>query len=202
MTLKNYIRKWSNWVIDFHWIFVLKYLLEALPTEKLYFFIKHYPILDNFILNWMWWSYTLNRDLEVFTKDPFRGIGSMPWLINDINNNSTKKVDNNNSQTKINSTNNVNGSTVIHENKKDKNESELNSNRKECENNQDLIDSNSNEKKSQPEENQKKPNQPSKFFQFNEYTIRTIGNLFLKNSDELDKFEVNRNRLFRYVIYL
>lgn len=95
MTLKNYIRKWSNWVIDIDWIFVLKFLVDILPSDKLYMFIKHYPILDNFLLNWMWWSYTLNRDLEAFTHDPFRGIGSMPWLVNDINNNSANKTDKN-----------------------------------------------------------------------------------------------------------
>lgn len=31
----------------------------------------------------MWWSYSLNKDLERLTKDPFRAIGTMPWLVFD-----------------------------------------------------------------------------------------------------------------------
>ncbi len=80
--LKEYIRKWSNWVIDFHWVFTLKFFIDSLPTNKLYNFIKLYPTLDNFILHWMWWSYTLSKDLERFTNDPFCAAGTMPWLTN------------------------------------------------------------------------------------------------------------------------
>jgi hypothetical protein len=82
--LKKYIRRLSNWIVDFHWIFTLKFLVETLPTNKLYQFIKTYPILDNFILQWMWWSYMLNKDLEILTKDQFSGCGSMPWLCTDV----------------------------------------------------------------------------------------------------------------------
>jgi len=90
MPLKEYIRKWSNWVIDFHWISTLKFFIDYLPTNKLHFYLKNYPSLDNFILHWMWWSYSLNKDIERFTKDPFRAIGSTPWLQFDIPNNETK----------------------------------------------------------------------------------------------------------------
>ncbi|CAF0852849.1 unnamed protein product [Brachionus calyciflorus] len=90
--LKKYIRRWSNWVIDFNWIYSLKFLIENLHDNKLFYMIKNYPILDNFILHWMWWSYSLNKDMEFYTKDAFRGVGSMPWLVNDdINNNNKKK---------------------------------------------------------------------------------------------------------------
>jgi hypothetical protein len=85
MPLKRYIRRWSNWVVDLHWLFTLQYFMESLPSAKLYYFIKNYPILDNFILHWMWWSYSLNKDIEIFTKDSFRAVGTMPWLVNDIN---------------------------------------------------------------------------------------------------------------------
>jgi hypothetical protein len=83
--LKEYIRKWSNWVIDFHWVFTLKFFIDSLPTDKLYNFIKLYPTLDNFILHWMWWSYTLSKDLERFTNDPFCAAGTMPWLTQQAN---------------------------------------------------------------------------------------------------------------------
>lgn len=89
---KKYIRRWSNWVIDFNWIYSLKFFLENLHENKMFYLVKNYPILDNFILHWMWWSYSLNKDMEFYTKDAFRGVGSMPWLINDdINNNNKKK---------------------------------------------------------------------------------------------------------------
>jgi hypothetical protein len=80
MPLKEYVRKSSNWVLDFHWIFTLNYFIDLLPANKLYYFIKNYPSLDNFILYWMWWSYSLNKELERIVKDPFRCVGSMPWL--------------------------------------------------------------------------------------------------------------------------
>lgn len=89
---KKYIRRWSNWVIDFNWIYSLKFFLENLHESKMFYLIKNYPILDNYVLHWMWWSYSLNKDMEFYTKDAFRGVGSMPWLIHDdINNNNKKK---------------------------------------------------------------------------------------------------------------
>ena len=84
--LKEYIRKWISWVNDFHWALILKYFIDSLPTYKLHYFIKNYPSLDNFVLHWMWWSYTLSCDLERSTKDPFRAAGTMPWLLLDNNN--------------------------------------------------------------------------------------------------------------------
>ncbi len=86
LQLKRFMRRWSSWIVDFHWVYTLKYLIETLPTNKLAHFLKSYPILDNFIVHWMWWSYLLSKDLEVLTKDVFSGIGSMPWLVNDVRN--------------------------------------------------------------------------------------------------------------------
>ena len=82
--LKRFLKKWSSWIVDFHWVFTLKYLIETLPTNKLLQFIKNYPILDNFIVHWMWWLYSMSKDMEEITKDAFSGIGSMPWLLSDV----------------------------------------------------------------------------------------------------------------------
>lgn len=165
MPLKEYIRKWSNWVIDFHWIFTLKYFIEFLPTNKLLFFIKNYPSLDNFILHWMWWSYSLNKDLERFTKDPFRAIGSMPWLTYDV---CQRDID-----------------------KQPKTSLELSSQKsrdsKSCALDQKL------EVKSQ-NDSKKVLKQPSKFFQYNEFTIKTIGSiLFQEEPNGIERSNFNLN---------
>ena len=142
---KRYIRKWTNWIIDYHWIFTLKFLIESLPTNKLYFFIKNYPILDNFILHWMWWSYTLNKDIENLTNDPFRAIGSMPWLANDI----IKYVD-----TKINEFNNNNNQKSNNNNSNHSNKS----NRIDKENNNNTNNGNNNKNKSSNNESKQQQN--------------------------------------------
>ena len=165
MPLKEYIRKWSNWVIDFHWIFTLKYFIEFLPTNKLLFFIKNYPSLDNFILHWMWWSYSLNKDLERFTKDPFRAIGSMPWLTYDV---CHRDVD-----------------------KQPKPAHELSSQKT-----RDTKQSASNQRVEANNETGSKKGlkQPSKFFQYNEFTIKTIGSILFQeepSSNQKNNFNSN-----------
>ena len=154
MPLKKYIRRWSNWVVDLHWLFTLKYFMESLPSAKLYYFIKNYPILDNFILHWMWWSYSLNKDIEIFTKDSFRAIGSMPWLVNDVKKNTDAKV-----KTR---------KTAKQQRDKPKKKAASKHKRKEA-----AI-----------------PKQPSKFFQYNEVTMKTIGSILFQNeNDNLKKFD-------------
>jgi hypothetical protein len=106
MPLKEYVRKWSNWVLDFHWIFTLNYFIDLLPANKLYYFIKNYPSLDNFILYWMWWSYSLSKEVERVVQDPFRSVGSMPWLELDDDD------DNDNDNDNHNTTNNSNGESA------------------------------------------------------------------------------------------
>ena len=165
MPLKKYIRRWSNWVIDLHWLFTLKYFMESLPSAKLYYFIKNYPILDNFILHWMWWSYSLNKDIEIFTKDAFRAIGSMPWLVNDVKKlaEKTKKLNN----------------------RKAKKQRQTPSKKKAQAHNLDK------EKNSaRKDETHLIPKQPSKFFQYNEMTMKTIDSILFQNeNDNLKKFE-------------
>ena len=169
MPLKEYIRKWSNWVIDFHWIFTLKYFIEFLPTNKLLFFIKNYPSLDNFILHWMWWSYSLNKDLERFTKDPFRAIGSMPWLTYDV---CHRDINKNAKPAPVSS----------------------------CQKARDTKESVSTQKIDTEIENDSKkvPKQPSKFFQYNEFTIKTIGSILFQeappnNNSSIEKANFNLN---------
>jgi len=157
MPLKEYIRKWSNWVIDFHWIFTLKYFIEFLPTNKLHFFIKNYPSLDNFILHWMWWSYSLNKDLERFTKDPFRAIGSMPWLTYDVCDRDIDKNEIKETETKA-KTNKILSPKEVDVQIKGKIQT-----------------------------------QPSKFFQYNEFTIKTIGTLLFQDENSKSKFEDSTN---------
>ena len=196
MPLKEYIRKWSNWVIDFHWIFTLKYFIEFLPTNKLHFFIKNYPSLDNFILHWMWWSYSLNKDLERFTKDSFRAIGSMPWLCFDVTNEQRDKcLDNTASHyqqtTQSLSTSDEKKPATAQQARQLQLEKAYEQklmrhiNQLAHENSQQLV-----------------PKQPSKFFQYNEFTIKTICSLLFKSENSKQKYDrskvvdklINENR--------
>jgi hypothetical protein len=228
MPLKEYIRKWSNWIIDFHWIFTLKYFIEFLPTNKLHFFIKNYPSLDNFILNWMWWSYSLNKDLECFTKDPFRAIGSMPWLSFDLNNSNKSsnifekdprfilnnnfphqnikhfRVDSNLTTNKNNYYDNkylLNEDEELEENIQINrlNKTQLENNNQEkkytkknidiLETNETNIDTFNHLKNLDKMSIPNVPKQPSKFFQYNEFTIKTICSLLFKNENNKKFYE-------------
>ena len=172
MPLKKYIRRWTNWVIDFHWIFTLKYFIEKLPTNKLYYFIKNYPILDNFILHWMWWSYSINKDLEVFTSDPFRGIGTTPWLMSEISNKNLGEF----LQNHYNMNDNSNKESLIPSNQAKMGQLEANheNQKKETSSSQSLKNP--------------IPKQPSKFFQYNEFTMKTIGSILFQN-ESFKKFD-------------
>ena len=181
--LKEYIRKWSNWVIDFHWIFTLEYFIDFLPTNKLLFFIKNYPSLDNFILHWMWWSYTLSKDLERFTKDPFRAIGSTPWLCFDIN------TDNDNESPVILS---IKNDTKI-EDKTLNTTKELELN----EENQEKVDQNIENLVDISFESKEK--QSSMFFQYNEFTIKTICSLLFNKGNNDVKQNCDKKKITKYL---
>lgn len=188
MPLKEYIRKWSNWVIDFHWIFTLKYFIDFLPTNKLLFFIKNYPSLDNFILHWMWWSYTLNKDLERLTKDPFRAVGTIPWLIFDIKNENHAKIpiisDKKNGS--INKKNQEASLDII----KDVDKSyEL----------KDGVKFDQNTNKFGKLSSKPKEKQPSKFFQYNEVTINTICSLLFEKDQNNDKQFYDKKTTTKYL---
>ena len=151
--LKEYIRKWCSWVIDFHWLFTLKYFIELLPTNKLYYFIKNYPSLDNFVLHWMWWSYLLNKDLERFTKDPFRGIGSTPWLNDDIGTKNQDKPKERVDEKPTASTSQKSARAI--------------------------------------------QKQPSKFFQYDELTIKTIGSILFQSENNKNSININNSSTSR-----
>jgi hypothetical protein len=59
---------------------MIKYFKDYLSTDKLNILINHYPTLDNFKLNWNWWTYKTNRELERLYNDPLISAGSIPWL--------------------------------------------------------------------------------------------------------------------------
>ena len=189
MPLKMYIKKWSNWVVDLHWLFTLKYFMESLPSAKLYYFIKNYPILDNFILHWMWWSYSLNKDIEIFTEDAFRAIGTMPWLMNDI-----KIGESAQSKVKIDDKKKMKNKNSPKKSKKTMKTTEKKSSKK--------GEKNKNQTKLEPKNEEQIPEQPSKFFQYNEITMKTIGSILFQNENEnlkkFDQFKINpKNKLLQ-----
>lgn len=161
LPLKEYIRKISNWVIDVHWILILKYFIDTLPTHKLNKFIQKYPTLDNFILNWMYYSYEINNNLEQYTKDPFSACGTMPWLLTDY-------------ESRLNTA----GKSLFY-----------------------LLNNSLNQtyaynifKQSQLL-NQQNQKQESRYFQYNEYTIKLINSLLFPNESQLSTSLDNHNGL-------